>query len=271
MNEQCSFKINLIIDNILGIVSAFSRNNYTKKHFMATNQMKKTTALLGLLLIPLISGRLQAIEHQSHKEIRATAEKFLASNYRHMASAPTIQMLPLDRRLKLARCSRPINAFLLPASRSFGRVSVGIRCKGEQSWTIYTSALVKLFKEVVILSQTLGRETEILPHHLTLKKVDISTLRTGYLLSPKQAVGKKLKRLQQAGSVVNQRQLVTPFLVKKGRMVTIIAATKKLSIRMSGKALSNGAKGDRIKIKNIKSGKIIEAKVIADGLVKISL
>ncbi len=221
--------------------------------------------------MPLASGTLQAIEYQPHDNIRAVVTEFLASNSRHSQTPPTIDVSPLDRRLKLARCSRPLKAFLLPASRSFGRVSVGVRCKGKRPWTIYTSALVKLFKNVVILSERLERGTEIMTHHLSLKRIDISTLRAGYLVAPKQAIGKKLKRTQQAGSVLNQRQLTTPFMVKKGGAVTIIASNKRLSIRMSGKALSSGAKGDRIRIKNIKSGKIVEAKVIAENLVRITL
>jgi flagella basal body P-ring formation protein FlgA len=38
---------------------------------------------------------------------------------------------------------------------------------------------------------------------------------------------------------------------------------------MTGKALNNGGYGDIVKVKNLSSGKIIQATVIQNGMVKV--
>jgi len=63
------------------------------------------------------------------------------------------------------------------------------------------------------------------------------------------------------GSVILERYVEIPFLVKKGKLVRIIAQKGNIFVETKGRALQNGRKGDIIRVKNIYSGKIIEGKV----------
>jgi flagella basal body P-ring formation protein FlgA len=62
--------------------------------------------------------------------------------------------------------------------------------------------------------------------------------------------------------------MVIQHAVKKGNQVVILAQIGTLQVRMNGKALSNGAVGERIKVENNSSNRRIEATVIASGVVK---
>lgn len=223
-------------------------------------------------LLSAISLEIEARTIQPHEEIKRAVSDYLVSKSRHLPSKPEIEIQPLDRRLRLTKCASPLEVFMLPGSRSIGRISVGVRCVGGQHpWTIYSSAFVKVFENVVTLNSSLPRDTEIAANNLTLRKVELSRLRSGYLTSPQEAVGKRLKRDIQKGAPLNHRLLLTPKMVKKGGHVIILAKNSALSIRMAGKALSNGTKGELIRIKNIKSGRIVQAKVISEGVVQIPL
>ena len=51
--------------------------------------------------------------------------------------------------------------------------------------------------------------------------------------------------------------------------MTLVAGTKGLEVRMQGKAMGNGAEGDRLLVTNLSSGRRIEGVVLADGSVRI--
>lgn len=224
--------------------------------------------LLFFLLSPTLA---EAKPIQPLDEIRSAVVNFLVSETRHSTIQPEIEVHALDRRLRLSRCSKPLKIFFLPGSRTIGRVSVGVRCESKKPWTIYSSATIKAYENIVITSNSIARGIEISADDISLEKREISTLRTGYLTDLKQAIGKKLKRALQKGSALRHQFLKTALMVKKGHVVTIIAKNSRLTIRMKGKALSNGSKGELIYVKNSKSGRVVQGKVIADNLVQIAM
>jgi flagella basal body P-ring formation protein FlgA len=233
--------------------------------------MIKTIQLLFILLFP-ISWAVQAGSYESHAAIHTAISDFLASKNRQSPVDTEIEVQSIDRRLRLAKCDNPLKISLLPGNRPIGRISVGVRCEGsKQPWSIYASAYIKSFTDVVVLNESLPRNSEVSSADLILKRMEISTLRSGYLTNLKDAVGKKLKRSLQKGTTLNQRFLITQKMVKKGSQIIILAKNHQLAIRVSGKALSSGAKGDLIRVQNIKSKRIIQAKVISEGVVQIPL
>jgi flagella basal body P-ring formation protein FlgA len=225
---------------------------------------------LQLLIVLLSPAFALAKTSQPLDEIHSAVVNYLVSKTRHLSTQPEIDVHPLDRRLRLSRCTKPLKIFLLPGSRTIGRVSVGIRCEGKKPWTIYSSATIKAYENIVIASSSMVRGAEISAGDISIEKREISTLRTGYLTDLKQAIGKKLKRSLQKGSAIRHQFLKAALMVKKGSAVTIIAKNSRLTIRMKGKALSNGSKGELISVKNSQSGRIVQGKIIADNLVQIS-
>lgn len=52
-------------------------------------------------------------------------------------------------------------------------------------------------------------------------------------------------------------------------MVTLVAGSEGLQVQMQGKAMANGAAGDRLLVTNINSGRRVEGIVLSDGSVRI--
>ena len=73
----------------------------------------------------------------------------------------------------------------------------------------------------------------------------------------------------QAGAILDLRSFIEPFLVKRGEKITISAVQPAFTIRMNGVAMMNGTKGQRIRIKNENSGRIISATVVEAGVVSV--
>ena len=184
-----------------------------------------------------------------------------------------IKVLPaeLDRRLKLAKCELPLESFS-PASGNRGvRRTVGVRCNGKESWTLYVTVKVEVNKNILVAKRRLERGRIISTGDFRLEKRMVSGLHGGYIESPENAVGSVLKLTLKRGAVISPSQLRRPPAVMRGSQVTILGRAGGIEVRMSGKALSDGATGQRIKVRNSSSSRQIEGTVIARGTVEVTL
>ena len=75
-------------------------------------------------------------------------------------------------------------------------------------------------------------------------------------------IGRRAKTTIRALEPIYSRQLETNFMIEKDMPVTIIHHSTHVSVQMDGIALEEGQYGEWINVKNIKSGRIILAKVI---------
>ena len=82
-------------------------------------------------------------------------------------------------------------------------------------------------------------------------------------------VGQVSKSYIAKGRIITAHLLRTPYLVHKGSVVRLTITTTNLTISTDAKALSNGNKGDRVKVEVLGSGKSREGVVIAKGVLKL--
>ena len=56
-----------------------------------------------------------------------------------------------------------------------------------------------------------------------------------------------------------------PIIVRRGDRVTLLAKSNAFEVRMEGEALMDASLGDRIRVKNLRSMRIIEGKLSDNG------
>ena len=238
---------------------------------------QKRCIRLRLLLCSLLTGAaaafpLSAEELQSHAVIREAARQHILSQWRSEPAAE-ITVLPaeIDRRLRLAQCTQPLESFSPSSVSSGAKQTVGIRCHGTQNWTLYVAVRVEVSKPVLVAEHRLERGRVLSATDFRLEKRMVSELHRGYIENPANALGSKLKQTLKRGDVLAPGALKRPPAVKRGSQVTILGRTGGIEVRMAGKALSDGARGERIKVKNSSSNRQIEATVIDHGIVEVVL
>ena len=207
--------------------------------------------------------------YQKLASIRNAVVDYLSSKIRHLYQDFDIDVSALDSRLKLPVCQRHLEVFPLRGTVKAGAHSVGVRCNGEHPWTIYTKAVIKAYRPVVVLNQALPRGAIIHKDAVALKRVDIGSLRQGYFSEPGQILGKQLKRSLPEGKVLNPAMLTSAKVISKGDKVVIRASSPVLEVRMGGHALMAGAMGESIRVRNDRSNRIIEAIVQGPGQVMV--
>jgi flagella basal body P-ring formation protein FlgA len=226
-----------------------------------------TLSLLALLAQPATAAD-EAI--QDPESIRETARQFAAGMAAAERGATRVEIGPLDRRLRLPQCDKPLSAFLSPGSRAATRQSIGVRCEGSSPWSLYVSATIERPGQVVVTARPVPRGQVITEDDVILAERDLGTLHRGYLTDLSQAVGQRAERDLPADEPVAPGKVGKPEVIKRGAEVTIMAADELLDVRVSGVALASGGVGERIRVRNASSKRELDAVVVDEGLVQVS-
>jgi flagella basal body P-ring formation protein FlgA len=208
---------------------------------------------------------------QSHNSIREAAGQHILERAEEYPAAPEVQAGHLDNRLRLAACDQPLQTFSPPGKRLLGKVTVGVRCEGTKPWTLYVPVTVSVMSQVVVAKTQLTRGSTVTREDVKLEKRDIARLHRGYLDSLDKAIGKTVKYSVRANQVVTPSRIDSPLAVKRNGRVMILAANSSVQVRMTGTALENGSIGQRIRVKNRSSKRELEARVVEQGVVQVSM
>jgi flagella basal body P-ring formation protein FlgA len=230
-----------------------------------------TRNILLILALTFIASATAYAEQgsQSHESIAEAVRGFIDQNI-NLPGEYEVSLTPLDGRLNLPQCAEPLEAFTSNGLIKAGRMTIGIRCNVEKKWSIFTSAIIKIYQMVVVLSQPIQRGEIFTRQHLAIEKREVSNLRDDFVTQIEQIENKQATRQLNTGTIISPRNLAEPKLVKRGDKVVISTAKPEFSIRMNGIAMMDGAKGQLITVKNQNSGRIINATVIEPGLVSVN-
>lgn len=229
--------------------------------------IKNNLVILALALGVFTPGHAEQ-KFQSHDSIYELVKNTVARNI-NTSVEYEISVLPLDSLLKLPECTEPLEAFTTTDLIKASRASIGVRCNAEKKWSIFTSAVIKVYETVIVLTRPVQRGDIITRQHLASEKRDIAKLRGDFITQAEQIENKQAARQMPAGTILGLRSFIEPRLIKRGDKIIISAIQPAFAIRMSGVAMMDGAKGQLIRIKNENSGRIISATVIEAGLVSV--
>lgn len=227
---------------------------------------------LACLLLPAAAG---VAAHEPQQNILQTATQFMETAALD-AHGPGFDIAvsagPLDDRLRLRACDESLEAFMAPGTRTSGNTTVGVRCQGPVSWTLYVPVQIEVYGEVLVLSEPLPRGTLLQPAQLRLERHDVGRLVSGgYLADPEAARGMVLRRALQAGTVLTPQMVEPPRLVERGQRVLLLADTGSVAVRVEAEAMGDGALGERVRVRNLSSQKIVEGQVVSHGVVGVSM
>lgn len=85
-----------------------------------------------------------------------------------------------------------------------------------------------------------------------------------------QLVGQEPRHTLRPGVPVRINEVQRPVLVSRNSAVTMILKTPMMELSTQGKAVEEGARGDLIRVTNLHTKKIVEAKVEGPGLVSVA-
>lgn len=224
------------------------------------------------MLLYTFLANTHATGYQSLDSIYTAVQQFMTEHtqtvYQQRADIENGQ---LDSRLRLNQCSLPLEVYLPAGGRDIGRLTVGVKCTDTRPWSLHVPVTVKVYKHVVVASKSLSRGDLLTESDLKRIKYDMSQLPAGYIEEPADGLGMEVKRRVSQGTPLTTSMIKKPNIIKRGQQVSIVARAGSMEVRMSGKALSNGAVGERVRVLNLKSKKKLEGTVTPKGDIKVDI
>ena len=236
------------------------------KHFF-----QPTVTIAIILTLSLTTHVVQAREIQSLEEIANTARAYVYAQMNNSDANIEVNVGQMDSRLRLQQCSRALEAFNPGYEARRGLGTVGVCCNGERPWSLYVPVTVKVFKKVAVLKRPVSRNTPLTADDIVFEKTNVNRLNSGYFTELDDIKGKILTQNLAPGTVLTQYLLKSPMAMKQGQLVTLVAKNSAIEVRAEGKALSRGAIGDRIRVKNIKTDRIVEGVILNNQLINVNL
>lgn len=239
------------------------------------NTLRTLLVMLALaaLLQPAVASPGEAI--QPLESIAAAARQQLEALARRnwgddRAAQVEITVQRLDPRLRLPACRAPLAAEMPAAGRPLGSVAVNVRC-ADPAWSLFVPGRVSVQRPVVVMAASRPRGALLSESDLAMEHRDLGALPAGYVTDPAELVGKELRRPVQARAVVLPGMARAPELVRRGERVTLQAAAGGIAVHSEGEALNAGALGERVRVRNLSTRRVVEGTVGGDGLVLLAL
>lgn len=211
-----------------------------------------------MLLSTVFANAAETADWQKIGDIEAAALSYVRGVYANEGDSLYVERL--DKRLKLPACSAPLATKDGPGTRAGAqRFLIQVNCYGERNWKLYVSVVAERSHAVVVASRYLPRGHIVAASDLDTRQLPVSALRAGYSTNTQTWIGQSLTQAAQPGAVLYQQLGKQPLLVRRGQRLDLVVAGPGVAIRMAGQAMSEGRKGDQIKVKNLSSNRILHA------------
>ncbi|TCD22454.1 flagellar basal body P-ring formation protein FlgA [Pseudomonas sp. IC_126] len=153
------------------------------------------------------------------------------------------------------------------APSAMERQQLQIRCPDAPGWALNATGQAHVFLPAVHAEGIIDRGQTLTANDLKLQRINIAKARRGYYNRLEEVIGLAAKRRIRAGQSITPALLEQAMAVKRGQPVKIVANNEGIEASTSGEALADGQPGDVIRVRNVRSGKVIDAKVIEEGVV----
>jgi flagella basal body P-ring formation protein FlgA len=224
----------------------------------------------GFALMPLRAAA-EVSDPQDTAQLEALAKSEAALQFPKLTERQRFLVGPIEAHLQHERCSRPIRPVVASPQHMKDRVMIELRCQDEKPWHIYVPVRIVGTSPVAIAAHAIIAGTLIKASDLKTEEHDISELPLGFLDDPSIAIGLTAARPITGGAYLTNQQLVAAKAVQRGQSVTLIADAGGMSVRMAGRALSDGLMNQRVRVQNLSSGKIVEGIARSEQVVEIIL
>ncbi len=147
--------------------------------------------------------------------------------------------------------------------------AVRIMVGGQPAKKVTVPVNIEVWSNVVVTARPMGKFQPIDEDTIRVEKRDLAGVPKNAILDPLQVLGCRTNRNIAANSVLRSDQVELPRVVRRGDVVQVVAESPILKIAVKAMAKQNGAVGERIRVVNLRSKKIIYAQVLNEQTVKV--
>ncbi|MFT8211219.1 MAG: flagellar basal body P-ring formation chaperone FlgA [Symbiopectobacterium sp.] len=212
---------------------------------------------------PILFALLTSLIGNVHAaDLQAQLEQFFHARFPDKHNSVTVVIKTPQE--QWPQCKVPL--LTLPHTRVWGNVSISVRC-GEQRRFI--QAEVQVTGNYLVSARQLRRGVTLAAADVRQSTGRLDLLPPPALLLAKEALGAVLLRDLPPGQPLTSAMLRHAWVVKSGQTVQVLAQGVGFSINSEGKATSNAAAGQSVRVR-IASGQIVNGVAGEDGVIYIA-
>lgn len=153
-----------------------------------------------------------------------------------------------------------------------GRQEFDVTVKVGEEVTHRTVAALLSTPEMVVVARRPMRSGELIHHmDVELRPAPPNSQQRKFAYSIDEVAGKQLSRGYSQSQPIDPRDARAPQLVKQNDVVTVYAVTGGVRVRMLGRALESGARGDVIAIADAQTRKPLRSKGVVTGFQTVEI
>jgi flagellar basal body P-ring formation protein FlgA len=159
------------------------------------------------------------------------------------------------------------NLGVTPGRHSF---LLGVQVNGREEARVWVDTDVKVFTEVVVTSQPLAHLEPIAPEKVRLERRDLGETPLQPVTSTEELEGKLAARSISVNQVLTTSMVDLPRVMRRGSAVALVYESAGIRVETLGRAVEPGRVGDRIRVENADSGKVIEGQILDERTVRVN-
>ena len=210
----------------------------------------------------------QASAQTTQSPLYRALDDFLRTQTNGLPGKVSYRITPLDPRTQLADCEA-FEPFFPSGGAPWGKTTIGVRCLGPSSWTIYVKVQISVHAKYLVTTRSLPVGQTIEASDFISRSGDLGMLPATVLMDAEQAIGKTVKIGLAAGQPLRSDQLVAPWAVQQGQSVKTVTRGSGFSVSSEGRALNNAVEGQLVQVRT-PSGQTVSGIARAGGIVEVT-
>jgi flagella basal body P-ring formation protein FlgA len=194
-------------------------------------------------------------------------EDYLRAQTQGFPGKASYRITPVDKRTQLARCDA-YEPFQPPGAAPLGKTTVGVRCLGPATWTLYVQVQIGIQVQYLVAARPLAAGQVIGQTDFAARSGDLGTLPATVLMDAEQAVGRTVRIGIAVGQPLRSDQLIAPWAIQQGQKVRTVSQGAGFSVSNEGRALNNALEGQLVQVRT-PSGQTVSGIARAGGVVEI--
>ena len=148
---------------------------------------------------------------------------------------------------------------------------VGIDADGRTLRTMSVTADIRHLRPVLVASHMLRRGEALTEDMIEVAERDITMLRHGYFTEAGLLADMQTRRSLVEGNVLTRNHVEAIPVIRRGDEVELVARTNQLAVSVLGQAMQDGGVGERIRVKNSDSGKVLYGQILNASTIRVGL
>lgn len=203
--------------------------------------------------------------------VREAVERAVLNDPRAMGAAARIARLDLPATIEVPAGATEVRAAIGGGRDLFSpfTATIEIWADGRVLRRLNVTAQAEAFALVMVLTRDLAAGARVREEDVTIEMRRLTRAVSAYVRDVKALRGGALKRALGRGEPLTTDVMIAEITVRSGDPVRIIGESGLVYVEVKGEARSAGRIGDRIQVKNVQSGILLQAVIEDEGLVRV--